>query len=160
MLKNCAARHATRRCTCTIECDGALSLRGTRCNIQSCTCFSIFEAAGSLDGVGPRGSTRAPLCVRRWASGERLWQQRAQDVERGRRGAPRSTRDAGRRVPPARARSSGVDKHRGSTAGARGVDGTAAQGHDDCAPKWGGRAARSHLEILKDADLHGRELRT
>ena len=27
MLKNCAARHATGRCTCTIECDGARSLR-------------------------------------------------------------------------------------------------------------------------------------
>jgi hypothetical protein len=94
--------------------------------------------------------------VRRWASGERLWQQRTHD-ERGRRGAPRSTRDAGRRVPPARARPSGLDKHRGSAAGVRGVDGIAAQGHDDCAAKWGGRAARSHLEIFKDADLHGSE---
>ena len=92
----------------------------------------------------------------REASGERLWQQRAHDAERGRRGAPRSTRDAGRCVSPARARPSVVDKHRG-------VDGTAAQGNADSAPpKRGGCAARSHLGIFKEAYLQTawkRELR-
>ena len=126
--------------------------------LKSCAGFSIFEAAGGSEGVGPRGSTRAPLCVGRGASGERLRQQRTHDAERGGRGAPRSTRDAGRCVPPARARPSGVDKHCSSAAGARGVDGwghkgggTAAQGRDDRAPpKRGGRAARSHLRDLQE----------
>jgi len=57
-----------------------------------------------------------------------------------------------------------VDKHCSSAAGARGVDGwghkgggTPAQGRDDRAPprptlrpKWGGRAARSHLRDLQE----------